>query len=323
MKPDSKSDMKPQTENLAKRATATTLLDKVRLAARRHIDASGLRSAKVWVVMGTLSLAIIFTGHSASTRYGLLIGFLLALSLNSIVFFYGDLRLSNLFTGHELEGRDPWGLLRQVQELARKIGVRAPHVVLIESETPLAFSAGLIPTRSTIFISVALIEKLEPAELTTVLAHELIKFKSDLTASATAASALAGLLSHTASTLDDVVMLRFLNRKKGLTRGGIAKGPMTLLVSPFVALLIRSSVARSAVLEADGETVRLTGDGRSFAQALYKLDAYVKTRPVKMNIAEAHLFTVSPLSNSTFWHFASAQPSLEVRVKNITGRFPV
>lgn len=302
---------------------------------RRHvqIDFASVRSAKVGLVLGGLSFAFIIGGYALGSRFGLLFGFLVALSVNSLVFFYADLRLASLFPGRELEGQDPWGLLRVTQDLARRARVPCPTLKLIKSHTPLAFSAGLLPTRSTIAISTALIEKFTEEEMRIVIAYEIHRLKTHATAASTAASALVGFLTLLASFIDDVLLLRFMTRWSArirerraqyLRHGGVSNGPMTLLVSPFVALLVRLSVSRRSIFEADLAARDLAKvDAGLVARTLWKLDSFVKTRPFPVNLAEAHLFTVSPLARYPFWTFATAQPSTASRLRNLTGHAPL
>ena len=288
--------------------------------------------SKVWVVMAVLSLALIFIGHSLG-RFGLLFGFMLALSVNTLVFFYADFRLSTLFPGQELEGQDAWGLIRQTRELARSMGVHVPTLVLIHSTTPLAFSAGLLPHHSRIYLSDELLKRLSNDEIRIVLAYELHRLKTQQTSAATAASALVGLLTFTARIIDDVLLFRWAfallpgarARQENLLRhSGILLGPMTLLVSPFVALLVRLSISRRALIESDHAAGEITAAGNgSVARTLWKLDSYAKTRPFPVNLAEAHLFTVSPLTRYPMWRFASAQPPIEARLKALTGFEPL
>ena len=299
---------------------------------RELSSSNGVRSAKVWVVLAVISVALIFGGHAIG-RFGLLIGFLLALSVNSLVYFYADLRIANLFPGHLLEGQDAWGLLRQTKELARAIGVRTPALMLIRSSTPLAFSAGLLPNQSKIYLSDELLRRLTNDEVRIVIAYELHRLKTQQTSSATAASALVGLMTLTARTIDDLILFRWIGslipsvrqkRTTFLKNSGIVLGPMTLLVSPFVALLVRASVSRKALIASDriaGEVTR-AGAG-TVARTLWKLDCYAKTRPFPVNLAEAHLFTVSPLTRYPMWRFVSAQPPIEARLKALTGYEPL
>lgn len=295
-------------------------------------DRSDFASAKVWVLMSVLSVILIMGGHSLG-RFGLLLGFLLALSMNTLVFFYADFRLDALFPGTRLEGQDPWGLLRQTRELARALGTQMPALVIIHSSTPLAFSAGLLADRSRIYLSDELIKRLSMDEIRIVIAFELQRLKTHQTSMATAASALVGLITFTARWIDNLILFRWvfaflpgakLRRETLLRHSGIVLGPMTLLVSPLVAALVRLSISRRAVIESDRVAGDVTNAGKgSVARTLWKLDSYAKTRPFPVNLAEAHLFTVSPLTRYPMWRFASAQPSIESRLKALTGFEPL
>ena len=207
-----------------------------------------------------------------------------------------------------------------------------PHVQVIESKTPIAFSYGLLASRSTIALSTELLERMNDDELRVVLAFELHRLKSQATASATAASALVGLISWFAQAIDEVVFLKFLfkyssraRKQRGwlLRHGGVSVGPMTLLVSPIVALLVRLSVSRKAIFDSDRAAAELVGDASLVARTLWKLDSYTKTRPFPVNLAEAHLFMVSPLTRYPNWRFASAQPPIERRLFELTGHEPL
>lgn len=302
---------------------------------RRHVqvDFASVRAAKVGLVLGGLSFFLIIGGYALASRFGLLFGFLAALSVNSLVFFYADLRLASLFPGREVEGQDPWGLLRVTKELARRAQIPCPTLKIIKSHTPLAFSAGLLPTRSTIAISTALVEKFSEQELRIVLAYEIHRLKTQATAASTAASALVGFVTLLASFIDDILLLRFMTRWSArmrerraqyLRHGGVNGGPMTLLVSPFVALFVRLSVSRRSIFEADLAARDLAKvDSGLVARTLWKLDSFVKTRPFPVNLAEAHLFMVSPLARYPFWKFATAQPTTASRLQNLTGHAPL
>ncbi len=282
--------------------------------------------------MTLISLILIFGGHALG-RFGLLFGFLLALTVNSVVFFYADFRLASLFPGEELEGQDAWGLLRQTRELASAMGARMPAIVLLHSATPLAFSAGLLAKRSTIYLSDELVKRLSNDEIRIVLAYELQRLKTQQTAAATATTALVSFITLTARWIDDLILFRWVltglrrfgvGRPKLIRHVGIVNGPMTLLVSPLVALIVRSSISRKAIFLADRVSGELTRSGSgAVARTLWKLDSYAKTRPFPVNLAEAHLFTVSPLTRYPMWRFASAQPPIEARLKSLTGFEPL
>lgn len=280
---------------------------------------SAIRSAKVWLILAALTIGLMIGGYILADRHGLLLGFLIALSINTLVFFYTDLRLASLFPSEQLEGQDPWGLVHCAQNLARKIRVPIPTIRVVDTTTPIAFSAGLLPKRSSIYLSTELIKRLDKEEIEAVIAYELQRLKLRQTSATTTVAALAGLLTHLATALDQTIFLQFLRaRQPGQIRPGI------LLFSPLIALLVRTSVSRSDVFKADRAASQLLSDGgRVLGRTLWKLDAYNKVLPLDVGIAEAHLFTVNPLVRYRWCRFAEVQPSIEDRVQKLTGHFPL
>lgn len=300
-----------------------------RLQLRGQAHRFGLsRSMRVWIVMSLLSLALIIGGYTLQTRNGLLAGFFLAISLNSLVLFYSDIRLFSLFAAKELEGRDAFGILRTTRELSHALGMRRPQVHWIESNCVIAFSAGLLPSRTSIFISSGLVQKLTAEEVRAVIALELVRIKEEHTASATAASALAGVIAITAEQLDRLITLQFFKRNRKSEEAdhrapaSLSLGPFGYLLSPLSALIVRASVLRRDYWSTDQAAASLIGDRESLARALWKLASYAHTRPYRFCLAEAHLFTVSPLDGRSNFHFVSAQPTAKSRVLALAAHYP-
>jgi heat shock protein HtpX len=62
------------------------------------------------------------------------------------------------------------GAVERLSELAQ---IRKPKVALVSSEVPNAFAAGKSPGNTVVAVTTGLLERLEPAEVEAVLAHEL------------------------------------------------------------------------------------------------------------------------------------------------------
>jgi heat shock protein HtpX len=101
------------------------------------------------------------------------------------------------------------------------------------------------------------------------------------------------------------------------------QGPFTFISLPFVAIFLRLVIRRSSTLLCDTQAGATFGDVGTLAQALTKLDAYNKTLPLDVNLAEAALFVVDPLAKHGWSSWASVQPSIEDRVRNLVGRYPL
>lgn len=288
------------------------------LRIRRKFELSALSALKVWITLGFFTLLLLLGGQALGDRYGLLVGFILGLSLNSLVFLFADMRLAGLFQAQELEGRDPWGALQMTSELAAQAEVPTPAVHLISVPTPISYSAGLLVSRSHIFLSEELTRRLSPEELRAVIALEIARLKLHLTCAGTAAAALAGLVSLIAVLIDSTVFLQLMRKRRpGQIR------PMALVVSPLVALLVRGAIGRSAWMESDRLASTWLKSPELVARVIWKLDSYSKTLPLDVILSEAHLFAVNPLSRCRWCRFAFVQPSAKTRIQSLTGRFPL
>lgn len=292
------------------------------LRLRNRIAPSHLHSAKVWFILGLASVILILAGRALGDRFGLLVGFLLALGLNALILFYTDLRLMNLFRSHELEGRDPWGILPTTRELASTMGSPRPSVHLLEINTPIAFSTGFLPSNSALFVSEELLRCLSPEETRSVIAYELARLKSGETQAATAGGALALILVLIAGIFDALFFpVMYLSRM--LLRRPRLPGPAKFLFLPLITGLTRLFVSRSAIFAADKAASIATGDREAMARALWKLEAYTHARPVEVNPADAHLFIVNPLASKRRFGRIEALPSVKQRITKLMGYYPL
>lgn len=295
---------------------AASLWSRTRKALER------VNHAKLWLTLAFVSLTFMIGGYHFKDRNGLVIGFFVALAMNALVFFYDEWRLLDIFPATEIEGRDPWGLLALTRCLARASGAPQPSLYEIPSETPFLFSAGLIPTRLKIFVSSSLVKRLTADELQAVITHELLRSQTGITQLATAAAAIADLWLMAARTVDAVLTMRFLwARRRRKSR--VFCGPLSCLSFPVVALFLRLVIRRKNYLSVDRMAASQIGKESALVTAFMKLDAYGKNLPLDVNLAEAALFTVNPLSLYRWSRWTSVQPSLEIRATALTGHFPL
>jgi heat shock protein HtpX len=279
------------------------------------------RQSKVWITLTAISIALTWGGFRLGDRYGLLIGFFAALGLNALVFFFEDWRVSMNFLGRTLEGRDPWNVLAITKACAKQLALPVPGLTEIENTTPNLLSAGLFASRLKIFISTSLVRRFTPEEIRSLIGRELMGFHLGQTRTTTAAVALADLWLILMGAFDAVFFLRLFFRKRPLKKW--QQGPFTLLSFPLVTLFLRLVIRRSSALVCDQKAAEVFGGPAVLAQALTKLDSYSKTLPTDVNLAEAALFLADPLASYSWASWASVQPSIEDRVRNLVGRYPL
>jgi len=260
------------------------------------------------------------------------IWFFAALSLNCIVYFYADLRLASLFSGRSSKGKIPGcANFRKGLKSPRRYST-ASTALDLEPHTTYFFSWPLAGAL-VISISTALVDKLSPTELKIVLAFEIHRLKNRTTASATAVSALVGFITLIASALDENCLTAIsdtlvspLARTTRTIPEARRSSHGSLHAPDFAARRTDHSPIDLATLSSGGRqgsygTCEVPSS--DVARTLWKLDSFAKTRPFPVNLAEAHLFMVSPLARYPFWRFASAQPPTSARLKNLTGHTPL
>jgi heat shock protein HtpX len=271
-------------------------------------------------MLAAMAFVLTWGGYEIWDRYGLLVGFFTSLALISFIFYYDDWKMAARFPANELEGRDAYGVLRLTRESARRLSMPMPRVLEVPSATPFVFSVGLTRSRLKIFLSTSAIQKLTPDELRALLTFELVRFRTGLTRTTTAAAAFTEIWLTITGTLDAAFLLRLVFRRK-LYR--YCPGPFTWLSLPFVGLFLRLVIRGGRLRYADRRTGEITGNPRALAEALIKLDAYNKTLPLDLTLSEASHFAVNPLARFEWSRWTTIHPSIRSRVRALTGQFPL
>lgn len=275
---------------------------------------------KAWTFLTALSLTLIVLGHMALGREGLLIGLTLALSINSFVYFYEDRRVVNLFRGRQLEGQDPWGLLKMARRLAVRARVPMPKVIVIPEKAPQSLVVGRSFTHGTILITEGLLQRLNEKEIEAVMAYQLASIRTLNTLTFAVGSFICSVLLSLAETLDAI--LRFLIVEKKNPNYALSH-IFTRIVAPLAGFLLRFSIRPHFYLAADDFAAHLIDDPPMLAHALWKLQSYSSTVPLQAPLSTAHMFVVNPLPNRGWTRHFHAQPPVEKRIKSLVGYYPI
>ncbi len=272
-------------------------------------------SWKIWFVLGTLSLVIMFAGHYFGGRQGLLWTFVFSIFINALFYFFGDIRLADLFEGRQIEGQDPWNLIKMAKELCQKARVPLPEIYVVSLQTPTAFSIGRNWKNSKIYITSSLIDELDPEDLRAVLAYEITKIKRQDTLTLTMSSAIAGGIfifksmykSSSQRTIQDKSFTYYLRA----------------IWAPIMSLMVRSVFNPKRTFETDKMAAELLGDPKALAKVLWKLEAFCNTRPLHIPISMAHLFIVNPMTGRDWFKHFLIQPKVENRILQLVGSYPI
>lgn len=277
-------------------------------------------ATRAWTFMLLLSFLIILAGQTLGERQGLLWGVAIALSINTLIFFYGELRLAPWLAGREVEGTDPWSLLSTSANLSDQIRIPRPRIFILDSATPQALSVGNQWRAAKIYLTRGLLEKFNAAEREAVLAYEISTIKQQNTFAFTVVGAVADTFMVFAFWSDKFLRILIGTKKRPHSAQNHA---MTYLISPLVALVIRLSVNKQDYLLIDKMAAELIHDPKRIANVLWKLHSYSSTIPLKALPGASHFYMVNPLTKSGWNRYFLVQPQIDTRIKSLIGHFPM
>lgn len=169
--------------------------------------------------------------------------FSLALLCATVNYYFIDKIVFKFYHIKPLNRNQAKVLFRIVANLSQKAGVEVPRVGLMECSTPRIFSVGR-SQRSTIVLSIGLLETLSTSEIEASLAHEIAHIKNK-----------DCLIKSLASTFKFAVPFNFLG------------------------CLIEPAVSRNREFLADEVGVKMTGRPLALISALVKLYAHFEVSP--------------------------------------------
>lgn len=273
-------------------------------------------SLKVWFFLAVIAFVHLFIGFKLGGRPGLFIGLLMAMTLNALIFYYGESQLLEKFKTKKLEGQDAWGLLDLAQKYSKLAGTPPPTIRLIISKNVFAFSLGHTWTRASICISQGMLEKLTAEEIEAVVAHQVCHIRRLDTFAFGVASALANSLVGLAYVLDQTWPINWF-RKEGYHK------PFMAIISPLAWLLIRFAVSDRNYYENDDLAASLLPQRKILATALWKIESYCQTQPLDVAPCTNHLFIVNPDGLRQQNWFYLSHPKIENRIRRLIGSYPI
>jgi heat shock protein HtpX len=192
-----------------------------------------------------------------------------------------------------------------------------PRVYVMHNAQPNAFATGRSPSRAAVAVSTGLLESLSREELAGVIAHELAHIRNRDTLTMTVAATIAGAISMVANFLQ-FSMLFGGRRDNG--HGGWIGALVAILVAPFAAMLVQMAISRSREYEADRVGAAIAGNPIWLANALRKIQGYVRQIPnqdAEAVPAAAHLFIINPLTGQGMDNLFSTHPNTENRIAEL------
>lgn len=282
-------------------------------SARARLQSTAMVRLAVFLTMA--SLLIFILGIEFGGRFGLVIGFAINLFLAVKIFYLTPQSFIESFNPVYLEGRDPWGLVKEVKAVARMLRCAEPRVAISDSEDRFAFSVGILPSHSTIVISHSLLEELSTDEMRQIVSFEMARSCAQLTSVITITFGITSLL-----------LPRRLKPKLKTSSARVASHFLSfgLLTAARVLAkaLIRFTVGKSEVFKLDDWLASNIDSRENWARSLWNLDSMVGKHPRATNLADFAFDCVSPLSAFHGPSRESVIPTVQQRIETLIGRYP-
>lgn len=216
-----------------------------------------------------------------------------------------------------------------VEELTIVTRLPFPRIFIIEDESPNAFAAGNSPEKASVAVTTGLLKQLNREELTGVLAHEFSHIRNYDIRLSTIALAIAGLIAFLAQFSTRMMFWGGGGRRRSKSNdsGGLGiilfvLSLLILILSPFVATIIRLALSRNREYLADATAVEFTRNPQGLISALRKISS---SKPMEeANTASASLYIVNPFKRLKEGEaeeerdgFMSTHPSTTNRIKRL------
>jgi heat shock protein HtpX len=264
---------------------------------------------KVWIFIVSLSLFSLLLGYNLGGRAGLLAGFFVALGFNVLIFFFSENSLFKRMRAVRLLGQDSWGLIPQIENMARHAGIfPVPRLYLLPQTTPTALAVGHVWRGSAIGVSEGLLEKFNEEERQAILAYLVCCIHC-----------LGGFWFGVVSLFTNSIM----GFAELLDRPWPRVKPFTWAFTPLIGLILKVVATDRSFFQNDDLAASLLHDKNSLARCLWKLQGYSESLPIDIPACTSHLFIVNPKGLvETNWLLKS-HPKTDVRIRRLVGFYPL
>lgn len=247
----------------------------------------------------------------------------IALIVYALVSYYISTSVVLSISGaHEVTKEEEWEFVRRVENLAIGSGLPMPRTWVLEDSAPNAFATGRDPQHSHVVCTRGLLDKLEPAELEGVLAHEMSHIGNYDIRLMTLITVLVGLIVLVSDIFLRYTFLGAGGRRGSRDRGGNAAIILLIvaivgaILAPIIAQVIKFAVSRRREYLADASGALLCRNPGALADALQKISG--DPEPLEAaNKATAHMYIANPLKEHASFlnNMFDTHPPIEERIR--------
>ena len=236
-----------------------------------------------------------------------------------IVAWFMHTSLINNATGAEpLDRKDNLRVYNLVENLCISAGMQMPKINIIEDNSLNAFASGLNNNSYTISLSRGIIEKLNDAELSGVIAHELTHIRNRDVRLLIISIIFVGIFAFISEALFRSMMFGRMGKGKK-ENGGILIAILLAALGYLIASLFRFAISRKREYLADAGAAELTHNPYALASALRKISVDSTIEAVTRRDV-AQMFIENPQVEGAKTSFSlgslfATHPPIEKRIK--------
>ena len=239
----------------------------------------------------------------------------IAIVMNVASYFFSDKIVLATYRAKIVTEEEAPRLHRIVRNLSQLSGLPMPKIAIVPSNTPNAFATGRNKKHAVVAATQGILNYLNDDELTGVLAHEMAHVKDRDIMVMSVASTLAGAISFASRTFYWGALFGGGNSRDG---GNMIIILIVAITAPIAALLLQLAVSRSREYKADYEGAMMIGRPMALANALRKLEAGNKAKPMDFgNPSSSSLFIVNPFAGKGLASFFSTHPPMDERIRRL------
>lgn len=281
------------------------------------VTSEGLRTnLKIVTLLSVLTAIFLGAGYAIGGVGGMVIGLLFAGLINFGSYWFSDKIVLKMYGAEPLEKGSYPEIHEAVERLSENAGIPKPKVYRNDMKVPNAFATGRSPEKGVVCLTQGLLDQLEQEEIEGVIAHELAHIRNRDSLVNAVVATIAGAIAMIAE-------LAFWSSLFAGDDGGEVISALALMIlTPLIAVIIRTAVSRSMEYRADRNAVSIHGQREGLSSALQKISRANKAqRPRghtnKVQETGANLFIQNPFSSGRVTKLFSTHPPLEERLENI------
>jgi len=197
-----------------------------------------------------------------------------------IAYYFHQSMIDAITGGREVQRADAPRLYNILENLCISRGVSTPKLKVIESDALNAFATGMNPKQYAITVTSGLLNRLNDAEVESVLGHELTHIRNGDVRMMVIAVIIAGVVSFFVELIFRLWFyngISFRGSRSDERRGGGAGAAILiaialLVVAYVLSFVIRLALSRSREFLADAGSVELTKNPDAMISALRKIE---------------------------------------------------